>query len=141
MLYYGLGQAAPGIVSDSADRTILTIEAVVVGLLILTALGASRFSPPPPQEDLFIEEEDEFSTRDWLAFGFQLSAVAASAYYGWKAGKDLGGTVGGVAGLVILPPVTNHVVRFALKKTVLPVYLMTEEQIETLQKVSEGQLT
>lgn len=82
-----------------------------------------------------------FSFRDWASFGAQLSVAGASAYYGWKAGKDYGGIVGGVAGLLILPQVTNYAARYVLKKTVNPIYLMTPEELDVLQKYSEGQLT
>ena len=82
-----------------------------------------------------------FSAKDWVAFAAQVSAVAASAYYGWKAGKGYGGVAGGIAGALVLPSATNYAARYVLKKTVNPIYLMTPEELDVLQKYSEGQLT
>lgn len=61
MLYYGLGQASPplpGTMSDEAEKKTLMIQAIFWGLVLVAAAGALPLSASP-EEEIFIEEDDE----------------------------------------------------------------------------------
>ena len=78
---------------------------------------------------------ESFNTKDWAAFGIQTFTAIASIFYGWRIGKQYGGTVGavlGAAGLVVVVKIPEV---YILKETLDPIYLReTETDYEKSQE-------